>query len=791
MKLSLEWISSLVDLGGVTAEQLADAFTFSGSKVETIWRQGDEIQNVVVANILSVEKHPDADRLFVCRANAGQNETLQVITAATNVTPGAFVPLALDGAVLPGGVKIKSGKMRGLVSSGMFCGGTEIGLTDADEPGAGTDVLILTGNDWIPGMDIRQALGLDDTTLEFEITNNRPDCLSVLGLAREAAAVLGRPFTPPQPEAVSENGDISDMLKISIEAPGLCSRYTARMVENIKIEPSPRWMRRRLRSCGIRPINNIVDITNYVMLETGQPLHAFDYSCLKDGTLVVRTARDGEALQTLDGQERTLDSSMLVIADSCNPAAVAGVMGGLTSEITNDTQRLVFESANFNGASVRKTALRLSMRTDASSRFEKGLDPTATPSAAERACRLTVQLGAGQIIGGMADVAAPIPAPLKIPLDTEKINAFLGTAIPREEMVRFLNSLGFDVSQDIITIPSWRRDVAIWQDIAEEIARMYGYDKIPATLALSKTQGWLLPEQQFKETLCRICLSLGFDEMLTYSFIGPADYDKIALSADDPLRKCRALMNPEGEETSFMRTTALPSLLASLARNASVRNPSAYLFELATVYIEEGERLPREASRLVLGGYDKNFDFLRLKGAVEAVLEQINSKPAFFSGSSYPSYHPGRQATVRTRDGDIGVLGEIHPSVLKNYGLNTRVYACELDIDTLYRSRAGYPRYKDIPKYPAIIRDLALICPAECSHADLEALIRKNGGGNLVAVDLFDVYTDEKLGNGKRSMAYTLTFRAAGRTLRDEEVDDVIKKILYLAESKLNAVLRG
>lgn len=791
MKLSIEWLSELVSLDGITPVQCAEILTMTGSKVERISCCGDEIQNVVIGHILSVEKHPGADRLSVCRVDTGEGRILQIITAATNVSADDFVPVVLDGGLLPGGVKIKKGKMRGLESEGMLCGGSELGLTENDESGAGVDgILILSGGGWVVGQDIREALMLHDTTLEFEITNNRPDCMSIIGLARELAAALQRPLTLPWNETAAGADDMPPAINITVENPELCPRYSARMIKNVTIEPSPRWLRRRLKACGVRPINNIVDITNYVMLEYGQPMHAFDYACLEDGRLIVRNARPGEVLKTLDGNVRTLDESMLVIADPKGPTAVAGVMGGMASEITEKTAEIVFESANFNGPSVRKTALKLAMRTDASSRFEKGLDVNTTVTAVNRACLLIELLEAGETAGGLADVSVPLTAPDVIPFESEKINAYLGTDIPVTDMMGILNSLDFSVEIGAVTPPPFRMDVRIWQDVAEEVARLYGYDRIPVSLTASRSPGWLTPGQDFRRRITEICLAIGYYEMLTYSFIGPSDYDRVNLPKDSRLREGRALLNPLGEETSVMRAMALPSLMSSLARNMAYRNPSALLFEIAMVYVEEGKRLPKETPHLIMGGYGKDMDFAAIKGSTETLLENLGIKAAFRALQD-PSYHPGRCAEILVRGEPVGVLGEIHPLVLRNYDMTGRVYACEMDTEKLFEARGSTSRYVPLPRYPAVRRDLALVCGHDQTHADITAVMKRSGGVLLSECELFDVYTDEKLGGDKKSLAYSLTFRAPDRTLRDEEVDDAVKKILETLERKMGIVIRS
>ena len=791
MKLSWNWLKTLVPLEDVTPKNCADALTLSGSKVETLERLGADVSGVVVGRAVSVEKHPDADRLSVCMIDVGAEKPLQIVTGASNVTPGALVPAALDGAKLPGGKEIHSGVMRGAASEGMLCSIAELGLSQHDEPDAEDGIFIL-GEDALPlGRDIRGALELSDTVIEFEITNNRPDCLSAIGLARETAATLGRELTIPEVSAGGGDGNVESMLSVRVDDPALCPRYTARVITDVKIGPSPRWMRRRLRSCGVRPINNIVDITNYVMLEYGQPMHAFDRACLKDFQIIVRRAAPGESLQTLDGQPRKLLPDMLAICDPSGPVAVAGVMGGASSEITQNTKTIVFESATFDGPSVRKTALALAMRTDSSSRFEKGLDPHNTVRAVERACQLVEMLGAGRVVGGMIDVCGTLPAQRVIPLDAEKINTRLGTTLSDGAMTEMLARLGFECEADSVKIPSWRSDVKIFEDLSEEIARLHGYDKIPETLATSTTQGMLTKKQSLDKRLRDTCIATGFCEMLTYSFTSPRDLDKIRVPDGSPLRSRMTLLNPLGEDTSVMRTSALPSLLGALAKNSAARNPEALLFELATVYMPKEGGLPKEIPHLVLGGYASDLDFSRMKGVTELIADVFRLDARYEPQSENPSFHPGRCAVITAGGREIGVLGEIPPDVLAAYDISGRVCACELDIPLMYAAMRPEAQYAALPRFPAMTRDLALICPADMPAARIKDVIISSGGVLLADCSIFDVYTGKQVAENTKSVAFALTFRAPDRTLRDAEADEAVAGILAGLEKELGIKIRA
>ena len=895
MILSRKWLNEFVDVSDISDREFDEAMTLSGSKVETVTALDESLKNVVVGKILSMEKHPDSDHMWICQIDVGQAEPTQIVTGAWNIHVGDLVPVAQHKSLLPNGTKIEKGKLRGVVSNGMLCSLKELNLTaehdypyavitpaallndykplDPEKPSIPADIkagdkvfgpvvcgkvleceaqsygqyhttldiggatvspdtacsnlhagdlvayntktdsictledlhaeqkkfphciadgIFVLNEDVKPGDDMAKVIGADDHVVEFEITPNRPDCLSVIGLAREASATFGRPLKLHTPEVKGCGGSIAELVDIDIEDGDLCPRYTARMVKNVKIQPSPAWMRERLRNSGVRPINNIVDITNYVMLEYGQPMHAFDFSCVEGNHIIVRTAREGETIQTLDGNQRKLTTSMLCICDENKPVCVAGVMGGANSEIVGDTAMVLFESANFNGTSVHRTAAALNMRTDASSRYEKGLDPMNTLKAVERACELVELLGAGEVVEGVMDVIAKDSNPVTVKLEPEKVNGLLGTDVSREEMVRILEALDFKVEGDTIHVPSWRSDVEHYSDIAEEVARFYGYNNIPDTLSngLTARRG-LTDIQQTENLLGSVCRAAGYDEIITYSFISPTYYDKIDLPKDSPLRDSLKILNPLGEDTSIMRTTTLPSMLEILTRNYNFRNKSAKLYELGRVYFKRADGLADEPKVLTLGAYGDGMDFFALKGAVEAVLKQLRIENVrFLADSENPSYHPGRCAKVFSGDRLLGVLGQVHPHVAGNYGVDAELYAAELRFDALYESKGSQPLYQPLPKFPAVTRDIAVVCDASVTVGELEDAIRKGAKGLLKDAALFDIYTGTGIAPGKKSVAFNLTLRADDRSLTAEEADADVKSILTALEQECGAVLR-
>ncbi len=789
MQLSRKWLSEFVEFTA-TDHEFAEDLTRTGSKVEGTLRPGDEISNVVVGKVTAMERHPDSDHLWVTMVDVGREAPLQIVTGAQNVSVGDLVPVALHNSTLTGGVKIKKGKLRGVESDGMLCSLGELGLDTHDFPYAIENGIFILQEDCKPGDDIKPIVGLDDSIVEFEITNNRPDCLSVIGLARETAATYDVPLKLHTPVVKGCGGDIRDHLSIEIEDPALCPRYTARIVKDIKVEPSPKWLRQRIRAMGMRPINNIVDITNYVMMEYGQPMHAFDYACLAGQKIIVRRARKGETIDTLDGEPRVLDENMLVIADAEKPVCIAGIKGGANSEITENTGFVVFESANFNGISVRRSGLRLGLRTDSSSRFEKGLDPENTLPALERACELIEMLGAGKVVDGVIDVYAKKEEPRKLPLEPERINALLGTDLSEAYMTQILEKLGFTVEGGIVTVPSWRGDVERNADLAEEVARFYGYNEIPSTMIRAEaTMGGYTPRQQTERMLHTLCRSLGYTEILTYSFVSPSSADKIRLPQDSVLRSGPVILNPLGEDTSVMRATSLPSMLATLQRNKAVRNASVKLYELAKVYRNAGEELPDERVILTLGAYGTG-DFFTMKGAVETVLRSLRvSGVEYEAEKGNPSYHPGRCAVIK-KDGQVlGILGQIHPEVEANFGLD-ETYAAELDLETILALQEPEKKYVPLPRYPGVQRDLAVVCAAEIPVANLEKCIYRAGGALLKDVKLFDIYTGVHIPAGMKSVAFSLSLRSDEMTLTDAMAEDTMAKVLKGLKEEYNAVLR-
>ena len=895
MVLSRNWLNEFVDLKDITDKQFNDDMTLSGSKVETVERPDEELKNVVVGKILEMKRHENSDHMWVLKIDVGQAEPVQIVTGAWNVHVGDYVPAALSGAHLPGGIKIEKGELRGVESDGMLCSLKELGMTaehdfpyavitpaailndyhpiDKDKPSIPADIkpgdkvygpvlcgrveavkstdggydvrvndgtvtraaktvcsnlhegdlvayntksdtictledlhaeqkefphcisdgiFILREEDAEPGLNMARILGLDDSIVEFEITPNRPDCLSVIGLAREASATFKRPLKLHEPEPHGCGGSIAEIVDIDIEDGDLCPRYTARMVKNVKIAPSPRWMRERLRNSGVRPINNIVDITNYVMLEYGQPMHAFDFSCVEGGHIIVRTAHEGETIQTLDGNERKLTPSMLCICDEHKPVCVAGVMGGANSEIVGDTAMVLFESANFNGVSVRRTASALGMRTDASSRYEKGLDMMNTIKAVERACELVELLGCGEVVDGVMDVVAKEKAPTCIKLEPDKINALLGTELEEDLMREILVSLGFILNGDDIYVPSWRGDVEHYSDIAEEVARFYGYNKIPCTLMRGETtRGGFSEQQRFDRAIGGAVRALGYDEIITYSFISPTYYDKIRMPKDSPLRKSMKILNPLGEDTSIMRTTILPSMLEIIARNFSYRNKSARLYELGKIYLPREDGLADEPKYLSLGAYGDGVDFFSFKGGVETLLRELRiTNVKFEACTDNASYHPGRCACVYAGETLLGVFGQIHPLVAANYGVDSEIYTAELSFEAMYEMRGGIPVYQPLPKFPAVTRDIAVVCDEAVTVGALEESIRRGAKGLLKEVSLFDIYRGPGVADGKKSVAFNLVLRADDRSLTGDEADEDVQSILAALSADHGAVLR-
>ena len=795
MKLNRKWINEeFVDLSHVSDKEYVEKLTVFGQKVETWERMDAEIKNVVVAKVVSMVPHPNSDHMFICQVDIGKDELVQIVTGAQNVHEGDLVPAALHNSWLPGGVHITKGKLRGEKSNGMLCSFEELGLTQNDLPGVFADgIWILNDEDCKVGDDINLVIGNDDTVVDFEITNNRPDCYSIIGLARESAAAFGKEMKHHEPVVHgSEAGNIFEQLDVEVPAENLCNRYTARMVANVKIGPSPKWLRQRLRANGVRPINNIVDITNYVMLEYGQPMHAFDYRYITSGKIVVREAVEGETLTTLDGVERPLKPGMLVIADDTRAIGLAGVMGGENSEIMDDTTTVVFESANFDGTSIRQTALALGMRTDASGKFEKHLDPMLTLPAVQRACELVEMLECGDVLDGTIDILNYIPEPKALPLEPEKINRLLGTEISKEDMVKYLNLLEIPVEGDTILVPSFRPDLNLMADIAEEVGRSFGYNEIPTTAFKTSTQGGYTPFMMLENKAGTLCRALGYSEIITYSFVSPAIFDQIRLPADSCLRNAMRIQNPLGEDTSIMRTIALPSMLEILGRNSNYHNKQAKLYELAKIYLPvEGQVLPEEPKMLLLGAYGPKENFFTLKGELEAILKGMRMPKASYTAvKDNPSYHPGRCAKVTINGVDVGFMGQVHPLAAKNFGIEAEVYCAELNFSKLFEMQLPEPTYTPLPKYPTVTRDLSVLCDETMTVAEVQDVMASAAGKLLRGIQLFDIYRGTGVPEGKKSLSFSLELRADDRTLTDADSEGVVTKVLKALEEKLGVTLR-
>jgi len=790
MKVPFSWLKQYVDID-VSAQELETKLFDCGFEVEELIDLGAEISKVVVGVVTECVPQ-EGTHLHICKVDCGDyGHDIQISTGAPNVYAGMHTPAALDGSTLPGGIKIKAKPLMGIESNGMLCSGEELGLNEDLYPGAEVYGLLDLPKDTVPGTPIQQVVGLDDYIFDISITANRADCQSVLGIAREVAAVLNKPLKMPATDyTVSDYKD--PRLSITVEAPDLCPRYLGHYVRNITTGESPRWMRRQLALCGLRSISNVVDITNYVMLEIGQPMHAFDFSCVEGGHIIVRTAREGETIQTLDGNERKLTPNMLCICDEHKPVCVAGVMGGANSEIVGDTAMVLFESANFNGVSVRRTASALGMRTDASSRYEKGLDMMNTIKAVERACELVEMLGCGEVVDGVMDVVAKEKAPTVVKLEPDKINALLGTELSEDLMREILVSLGFILNGDDIYVPSWRGDVEHYSDIAEEVARFYGYNKIPCTLMRGETtRGGFSEQQRFDRAIGGAVRALGYDEIITYSFISPTYYDKIRMPKDSSLRNSLKILNPLGEDTSIMRTTILPSMLEIIARNHSYRNKSARLYELGKIYLPREDGLADEPKYLSLGAYGDGVDFFSFKGGIETLLHELRiTDVKYVACTDNDSYHPGRCAKVYAGETYLGVFGQIHPLVAANYGMDTEVYTAELSFDAMYEKRGDIPVYQPLPKFPAVTRDIAVVCDEAVTVGALEESILRGAKGLLKDVSLFDIYRGPGVASGKKSVAFNLVLRADDRSLTGEEADEDVQSILAALKADHNAVLR-
>ena len=795
MKLNRKWIhEEFVDLSGVSDKEYVEKLTVFGQKVETWERMDAEIKNVVVGKVVSIVRHENSDHMWVCMIDVGAEEPVQIVTGAQNVHEGDLVPTALHNSWLPGGVHITKGKLRGVKSNGMLCGLEELGLSLNDYPNAILDgIWILNDEDCTVGQDINLVIGNDDTIVDFEITNNRPDCYSIIGLARESAAAFGMEMKHHEPIVKgSDAGSIFEHLDVEVPAENLCNRYSSRMVKNVKIAPSPKWLRQRLRANGVRPINNIVDITNYVMLEYGQPMHAFDYRYVGSGKIVVREAEEGETLTTLDGNVRVLKPGMLVIADENKPIGLAGIMGGENSEIMDDTTTVVFESANFNGTSIRQTALALGMRTESSGKFEKNLDPMMTVPAVQRACELVELLQCGDVLDGIIDIINYVPQPKTLALEPEKINRLLGTEISEADMVSYLNRLEVPVEGSTIHVPSFRPDLNLMADVAEEVGRSFGYNNIPITAFKNSTQGGYTPMMLLENKAGQLCRGLGYSEILTYSFVSPAIFDQIRLPADSILRNAMRIQNPLGEDTSIMRTIAVPSMLEILSKNNANHNKNVKLYELAKIYLPvEGQPLPEEPKMLLLGTYGAKANFFSLKGELDALLSGLRIKKATYSAvTDNPTYHPGRCAKVTIDGNDVGVIGQIHPLVAQNYGIDVDVYCAEINFTKLFDLQLPNATFTALPKYPGVTRDLSTLCDEAVTVADVENVITASGSKLLRGVKLFDIYRGVGVPEGKKSMAFSLELRADDRTLTDTDSEGVMTKVLAALKDKLGATLR-
>lgn len=788
MDISYKWLKqyAAVEADG---REFMRRMNMSGTEIKGFHSLSDGLSNIAVGKITKIDRHPDADKLVVCQVDVGDKGTLQIVTAATNVFEGALVPVALHKSVVYGGQKITKGKLRGVESQGMFCSVEELGLTEHDYPDAIKDGILIL-KEGIPGESIFEVLGMDDIIFEADVATNRPDCLSVRGIAREASATFGVSFTDEKP-ILSEttDDDVSEYLRVTVKDSDLCPRYSARVVKNVRIASSPLWLVERLRNSGIRSINNIVDITNYVMLEYGQPMHAFDYSCVSGGEIIVRRAGDSKSVKTLDGEEISLNPEMLVIADREKPIALAGIMGGENSEITENTKTVVFESANFFGPSIRRTSKALGKRTDASSRYEKNIDPSMTVEALDRACQLVAMLDAGDVIGELIDVDSTEKKAKKIFLDSDWINKYINTNLTKDAMINILLSLGFKMSGEDVVVPSFRSDVSDKYDLSEEIARIYGYDNIkPESFKSDMSGGGYTDKQKFEIKLNDVLRASGLDEIYTYTFTGTKSFDKIRLSQDDVKRNCLKISNPLGEDSAIMRTTVLPSMLEVLSRNYNNRNPEAFLYELGKVFVKTSDTtLPEEKIIVTIGFYDTSgdSDFFTLKGMIENVVSEMNIKSvSYLPCSDNPSYHPGRCAEVFSDGKRLGIFGEIHPTVSENYEIGQNVYCAEISLDVLYSSVGEVKMYKPLPKHPASTRDLGLLCKNEVYNSEIENIIVKAGGKNLESVKLFDVYTGKQVADGYKSLAYALVFRKEDGTFSDEEVDAFIVKILDALKEK-------
>ena len=794
MNTALSWIKAYVPGLECTDQEYCDAMTLSGTKVEGFERRDKNLEKIIVGRILSIEKHPDAEKLIVCQIDTGA-ETIQIVTGAHNVKAGDKVPVVLDGGKVAGGhdggplpeegIKIKAGKLRGVPSNGMMCSIEELGSDRNMYPEAPEEGIYIFPEDVKVGADAVEVLGLHDTVFEYEITSNRVDCYSVLGIAREAAATFRKPFVPPVSKETGNGEDVHDYVRVEVRDPDLCPRYCARVCKNIKIAPSPEWMQRRLASVGIRPINNLVDITNYVMEEYGQPMHAYDLETIAGHKIIVRRAKDGDVFRTLDGQERNLDADVLMICDAEKEVGIAGIMGGENSMITDDVKTVLFEAACFNGANIRKSAKRVGLRTDASGKFEKGLDPHNAEAAINRACQLIEELGCGEVVNGMVDVCGELTPEVELKFEPDKYNRLLGTDVSKEEMLEIFKRIEvrYDAETEKLIIPTFRQDILRQCDIAEEVARFYGYDKIPSTLPNGEATTGKLPFKLRIEQKARdIAEYCGFSQGMCYSFESPKVFDRLLLSADDPARQAISISNPLGEDFSIMRTVSLNGMLISLATNYNRRNKDVRLYELGNIYIPKElplTELPDERMQFTLGMYGEG-DFFTMKGVIEEFFESIGlcKKITYDPNAGRNFLHPGRQANVIYEGCILGYLGEVHPEVCDNYDMKTKAYVAVLDMPKIIPYATFDRKYEGIAKYPAVMRDISMVVPKEIMVGQIEAVIAQRGGRILEDYQLFDIYEGDQIKAGYKSVAYSITFRAKDRTLEESDITAAMKKIL-------------
>ena len=797
MNTSLSWIKAYVPGLDVTAQEYTDAMTLSGTKVEGYEELDADLDKIIIGQIDKIESHPDADKLIICQVNVGQ-ESVQIVTGANNIHEGDKIPVVLaggrvagghDGSKTPGGIKIKKGKLRGVESFGMMCSIEELGSTKEMYPESPDEGIYIFPEDAKVGASAVEALGLNDTVFEYEITSNRVDCYSVIGIAREAAATFHKEFVPPVVTETGNDENVNDYVKVSVENTDLCPRYCARVVKNIKIAPSPKWMQRRLSSVGIRPINNLVDITNYVMEEYGQPMHAYDLDTIAGHQIIVKTAKDGDKFTTLDGQERAVDKDILMICDGEKAIGIAGIMGGENSMITDNVKTMLFEAACFDGVNIRKSSKRVGLRTDASAKFEKGLDPNNAQAAIDRACQLIEELGAGEVVGGTVDVYGKVKEPVRVPFDAEKINAMLGTNIPEEEMLGYFKKIELDYDPEAreVIAPTFRQDLFRLADLAEEVARFFGYDNIPTTLpkgeATAGKVSFKLRIESVAEDIAEFC---GFSQGMTYSFESPKVFDRLLIPSDSPLRNVVEIMNPLGEDYSIMRTTSVNGTLTSLAINYNRRNKDVRLYELANIYLPKQvpiTELPDERMQFTLGMYGKG-DFFSMKGVVEEFFEKIGMKEreSYDPNAGIPYLHPGRQANIIYQGKVVGYLGEVHPEVAENYGIGERAYIAVIDMPKIQEYATFERKYTGIAKYPAVNRDISMVVPKSILAGQIEELIEKKGGAYLESYKLFDLYEGSQIKQGYKSIAYSIVFRAKDKTLEEADVTAAMNRILKALE---------